>query len=159
MSVSFKTRMPLAQARAIASSLGPLLEKAGMTRVEFCGSLRRQKDTVGDLDVVVDGPVDVLRLNPHWVWMEGGSKKATLDFRGAQVNVLHADGDNWGAAVLYFTGPHDYNIAYRRRAKSMGMLLNEYGLWKDGKRIAGATESEIYDALGKTYKDPWMRGK
>ncbi len=160
MPVTFKTRIPWQQALDLAWELKKQLLSIGMHRVEICGSIRRRRADVGDIDVVVDGDLALVRDTPNvWIWMEGGESKATIDYMGAQVNLLRSDDDSWGAAVMYFTGPHDYNIAYRRRAKNMGMLLNEKGLWKDGKRVAGRTEGEIYTALGKEYKIPEERGK
>lgn len=156
---SFKSKMPWQYAQDLATELRKILLEVGMQRVEVCGSIRRGKREVGDLDLVVDGDLQVLVGDPRWSWVEGGQAKCTLDFRGAQVNLLRSDDDSWGAAILYFTGPHDYNIGYRAMAKRKGMLLNEKGLWKDGRRVAGRTEGEIYTALGREYKRPEERGK
>lgn len=160
-SKSFKQRVPLEQGKRTAETLKAILLKLPtFTRVDVCGSIRRCKPDVGDIDMVVDGDLQVVRDTPgEWRWVEGGASKATLDFYGTQVNLLRSDDEHWGAAIFYFTGPHDYNIAYRRRAKGLGLLLNEKGLFgKDNQCIASRTEHEIYRALGKLWKRPEERG-
>jgi DNA polymerase (family 10) len=162
MPVTFKTRTPLADALFWAGALEQdLLALPSFHRVQVCGSVRRRKDTVGDLDLVVDGDLnEVKNTKGKWTWMEGGEAKATIEYHGMQVNLLRSDENSWGAAIFYFTGPHDYNIAYRRRAKGLGMLLNEKGLFSvvSGACIASRTEHEIYRALGKVWKRPEERG-
>ena len=78
-----------------------------------------------------------------------------------QVNLMRADPAEMGATLMYATGPGGWNAMMRTKAKRMGMKLNRYGLWdvETGKHIAGRTEQSIYDAMDKTYKDPWERGK
>lgn len=139
--------------------LGHLLD-AGMTHVAVCGSVRRERPEVGDIDLLVIGDLSRLRgENSWWRWVEGGEKKATLEFEGRQVNVLATGWVAWGAAMLYFTGPHDYNIGMRRLAKSRGLKLNEYGLWRGNELLASRSETDIYQALGKEFKNPWERGE
>ncbi len=158
MSVSFKSKMTLVEARELAGDLLALLRQAGIRHAQVCGSVRRQRPEVGDLDLVVDGDLPRLRESPHWRWADGGSRKATLEFRGRQVNLLKADEGSWGSAVLYFTGPQGYNIGMRALAKGRGLKLNERGLWRGDERVAGETEMEIYGALGKEYRIPEERG-
>jgi hypothetical protein len=78
-----------------------------------------------------------------------------------QVNLMRADPAEMGATLMYATGPGGWNAMMRTKARRMGMKLNRYGLWdvETGKHIAGRTEQSIYDAMDKTYKDPWERGK
>jgi DNA polymerase/3'-5' exonuclease PolX len=79
-------------------------------------------------------------------------------YRGQQVNLFYAK-SNWGAMQFYLTGPKNYCIGYRMKARSDDMLLNQYGLFdKSGKRLAGETEESIYAVFSKKYKDPWLRG-
>ena len=162
---SFKSKTPWRVAMDIAAELRKYLEKEGCKRVDVCGSVRRCKPEVGDLDLVIDADPLTLKDKPWWTWVEGGKSKATLEFMGMQVNLLRSTEESWGAAMLYFTGPHDYNIAYRARAKRLGLLLNEKGLFLNdpglgkGTMVAGRTEEDIYKALGKEYKVPEERGK
>lgn len=167
MPVTFKTKMPLERAQALAEELREALRAAGCRRVEVCGSVRRMKPEVGDLDLVIDGDLEAVRElhGRKWTWKEGGESKATIDFKGVQVNLLRSDPEHWGAATFYFTGPFDYNIAYRKRAKQLGLLLNEKGLFLNeegpnkGQCIASRTEEEIYNKLGRHFKPPELRGK
>lgn len=168
-SATFKSKMSLGEAQELADQLVRAFIDLGMRRAEVCGSVRRRKPVVGDIDIVVDGPLSILREpNRHilvlhgllpWSWVDGGEKKCTLSYHGRQVNVLRSDEEHWGAAMFYFTGPHAYGIAYRVRAKRMGMLLNDKGLWRGTTCLASRTEKDIYEALGKEYKDPRERGK
>ncbi len=160
MPVSFKSKMSLREAQLLAFDLEGLFVRSGL-RGQFavCGSVRRQRPEVGDIDLVVDGDLSRLCESCWWRWVEGGEKKATLEFRGRQVNILRSDPEHWGAAVLYFTGPHGYNIGMRRRAKEMGYRLNERGLWDGDRCLASRTEEDIYWALGKEWKFPDKRGE
>ena len=159
MPVSFKSKVPLQQAREAAERLSRLLLAGGLERVEVAGSVRRGKPEVGDLDLVVGGDLGRVReAHGVWIWKEGGDKKATIDFMGFQVNLLVASDEEWGAHLMYFTGPASYNIAYRSRAKKMGMKLNEHGLFDGERRVAGLTEESVYRALGKKWKPPEQRG-
>lgn len=159
MPVTFKAPMPLQEAEEVVKRLKKKFKKLKFVKMEVCGSIRRRAPEVGDIDIVVSGPL-LYTLKAEFNWLEGGARKATLEFEGHQINVLQADPERWGAAIFYFTGPHFYNIGYRVRAKKMGLLLNEYGLWDGaGKCLACATEAEIYTALGKPFKAPELRGK
>ena len=161
MSVSFKKKMPLAEGLLIASELEAALHAHSFT-VQICGSIRRRKPEIGDIDVVVNGDMAQLRDGGPWLFAEGGERKVTLEFQGQQVNVLHATPDNWGAAILYFTGSQQHNIIMRAQAKRKGFKLNEYGLWQEAhpkswNLIAGMNESDIYAALGLQFKPPEAR--
>jgi DNA polymerase/3'-5' exonuclease PolX len=169
MAASFKSRIPLHEAQLLADQLRRAMIDLGFKRVQACGSVRRLVATVGDIDLVADGDLSLLReaadpiLVLHgllpWKFMDGGMAKCTLDYWGKQVNVLRSDSEHWGAAILYFTGPSDYNIQCRALAKRKGMLLNEKGLFKEGVCLASETEGDICRALGKTLRDPCERGK
>lgn len=159
MGASFKGKVPLPVACEHARRLCSFLLASGFRQVEVCGSVRRAKPEVGDLDLVVAGELDWLREPAcPWRYVDGGDRKATIEFQGMQVNIVRAEPEEWGAALLYFTGPQQYNIAYRARAKRMGLKLNEHGLWRGEHRVAGRTEEEVYQALGKEWKEPAMRG-
>jgi len=169
MGESFKSKMKLYEANALAEQLTLDLMRAGMTRVEVCGSVRRQKPEVGDLDIVVAGDITQLKLPEHahrWRYADGGIHKCTLEYDGRQVNILRADESpeygNWGAAILYFTGSSTFNLIMRRKAKKRGLKLNEYGLWTVPPYngwLAGTTEEGIFTALEMAFVPPTSRSK
>jgi DNA polymerase (family 10) len=143
----------------------------GVEKVTPAGSLRRGKDTVGDLDLLVTGPgaeeaLEKFVAHPKAQEVLGkGPNKASIKFgvEGLQVDLRALASDSYGAALMYFTGSKEHNISLRSRAQKMGLTLNEYGLaraegGKDGgKRVASATEEEIYAKLGLDWIPPEMR--
>lgn len=154
-----KVRRPLEDVLPIAQDLESELYKVGFNKVEIVGSVRRQDPDVGDIDVIVNGDMNNVEKIAADV-VELGENKATIDYDGHQVNLWQSPLETWGAALFAYTGPRGYVIGYRKRAKDQGLLLNEKGLFdKDGNLIAGKEEADIYQALGKEYKDPSERGK
>lgn len=148
-------------AAAAAEELGEYL---GATPA---GSLRRGKETVGDLDLLVTGEKAgealakfVNHPRVHDILGQGSTKaSARFGLEGLQVDVRAVPAESYGAAMQYFTGSKEHNVALRQRAQKMGLTLNEYGLFKisDETRVAGATEEEIYEALGLAWIPPEMR--
>jgi len=135
---------------------------------EVCGSYRRGREDPGDLDVVVilKSRVSLPEITELWVaegkasavnWV--GDKKTQMVIEGVKVDIRTSTPRALGAALLYFTGPSGYNIGIRSAAKKAGFKLNEYGLFnrETGEYIAGATEEDIYTALGRNYKPPTER--
>ncbi|HEX4228084.1 MAG TPA: DNA polymerase/3'-5' exonuclease PolX [Bryobacteraceae bacterium] len=139
----------------------------GIERVEAAGSLRRGRDTIGDLDILVTGPgaADALPLivkHPKAQETLGfGANKASVVYglERLQVDVRALAAENFGAALQYFTGSKEHNVAVRTNAVRQGLTLNEYGLFTiDGnQRVAGATESEVYERLGYAWIPPELR--
>lgn len=131
------------------------------------GSYRRGRETVGDLDLLVTGDHAeealakfVKHPRVHDVLGQGTTKASALfGLEGLQVDVRAVPAESYGAALQYFTGNKEHNVALRQRALKMGLTLNEYGLFKlsDETRVAGATEEEIYEALGLAWIPPEMR--
>jgi DNA polymerase (family 10) len=160
MGESFKSKMPLAEARKLADRLAvELLEKGGLEWALVCGSIRREKPEVGDIDVVVIGNLDRLKApGLPWRYVDGGAKKCTLEYHGRQVNILSTNLVSREAAVLYFTGNATFNLIMRRKAKAHGWKLNEYGLW-DGERAVARSEADIMAALGLAWHEPRDRSK
>jgi DNA polymerase (family X) len=179
-------RFHLDTADAIAEKLtGLLTGLPGVERVTPAGSLRRGRETVGDLDVLVTGKccdnqkqrdavIEKIVNFPGVLQVLGqGENKISIKLRsGMQVDVRLLPPDSFGAAMQYFTGSKSHNVALRQRAIKMGYTLNEYGLAKlkangkngdsDSKRAAGAivaskTEEEIYKRLGLDYIPPELR--
>jgi len=158
MGESFKSKMPLAEAEKLCVELRKLLWDAGVGHMHVAGSVRRQKPEVGDLDVIVNGDITKLKGDNHpWRYADGGQKKCTIEYKGRQVNILRTMDGHVGAALLYFTGNATLNLIMRRKAKKLGMKLNEYGLWQDDEFIAGTDEQSIFEELGMKYKEPHER--
>lgn len=132
-------------------------------RVEPAGSFRRCAPTIGDVDLLIetDRPASELRdtAKKFGLPLSSGRSKVTLRLADLPCNadwrVIPAQ--SWGAALCYFTGSREHNIAMRQRAKSKGMLLNEYGLWKGTQRVAGETEESVYSALDVPFRVPSAR--
>ena len=151
--------LPLA--RSLAEELGSL---SGVTAVQYCGSLRRFSDTIGDVDIVVaaTAPAPVMdHVANHRLATEvvghGETKTSILTRSGLQVDVRAVAPEQFGSALLYFTGSKAHNIALRQRAIDRGWLLNEYGLLEDERVIASATEEDIYSALDLPWIPPPLR--
>jgi DNA polymerase (family 10) len=161
-------RYLLSFAQRVADELIEYLSAVtGVEKVTPAGSLRRGKETVGDLDILVAGPgaagaLDAFVAHPkvHEVLGKGPNKASVkYSLEGMQVDVRALPAENYGAALQYFTGSKDHNVALRSRAQKMGMTLNEYGLARveGGARMASATEEEIYAALGLDWVPPELR--
>ncbi len=164
-------RTPIAEALPLAERLVADLAVLDIVeRAEFCGSLRRFSETVGDIDITVaslDGPavMEVVRSHPESkeIVASGDTKTSFLTASGLQIDVRVVAPDQFGAATMYFTGSKSHNIALRQRAINRGWILNEYGLFdvdEDGKTGAlrvSATEEEIYAELGMEFVPPPLR--
>lgn len=125
----------------------------------LAGSARRKKqEDLHDLDVIYVGE-EVPNIPGCAAYVKG--KDITRVFiLGEQVDIYRTDPENFGAMLLFLTGPQQYNIIMRAKAKRKGMLLNQKGLYTRDTRewIASDTEEDIYDALGLQYKEPELRG-
>ncbi len=145
---------------------------AGIEKITPAGSLRRGRETVGDLDMLITGPCcvddaqrsglieEILRFPGILDVLAKGDNKVSFKLRsGMQVDVRLLPPESYGAAMQYFTGSKNHNVTLRQRALKMGLTLNEYGLFRleDNERIAGATEDEIYGALKLDCIPPEMR--
>jgi predicted nucleotidyltransferase len=157
--------------REQAENLAQKLETWLVPYVEFaevCGSYRRGREDPGDLDVVVilKNRVKLPEVVEMWLaegkasavnWV--GEKKTQMVIDGVKVDIRTTTPRAKGAALLYFTGPAGYNIGIRSAAKRAGFKLSEYGLFnrETNEYIAGATEEDIYAALGRNYRAPTER--
>jgi len=168
-------RFHLSTAEDAAEKIIAHIKKAGKAAesVTPAGSLRRGKETVGDLDLLVtlaDGHTaqkHVDALAEHILKCPGidqtlahGENKVSFTLQnGLQVDVRLLEKENFGAALLYFTGSKEHNVALRGRANDMGWTLNEYQLatLKGEKRVAGRTEEEIYENLRLDFIPPELR--
>ena len=141
-----------------------LLKVDGVKKVEPAGSLRRMKDTVGDIDLLVISSkpakvMDVFTKLPEvqTVLAKGATKSTVILKDGIQADVRVLDDKSFGAALQYFTGNKDHNVALRQRAIKKGYKLSEYGLFKKDRYVCGRTEKEIYAKLGLSYIEPELR--
>lgn len=132
--------------------------------VVVAGSYRRRRETVGDLDILVtskQGEDAGNRLaayeNVGDVLAHGPTRTTVVLRSGIQVDLRVVPEESYGAALLYFTGSKAHNIALRNLAIEHGWKLNEYGLFEDGRRIAGANEEDIYAKLGLMFVPPELR--
>jgi len=157
-----KKRFRLSVAEAEAEALVAFLRDKG--RVVVAGSYRRRRETVGDLDLLVTsddaeavGDKLVTYDNVADVLAHGPTRTAVRLRSGLQVDIRAVPEKSYGAALLYFTGSKAHNIALRGLANARKWKLNEYGLFLGRRRIAGATEEEVYARLGLPYIPPEMR--
>ncbi|MEZ4444791.1 MAG: DNA polymerase/3'-5' exonuclease PolX [Polyangiaceae bacterium] len=150
-------RAPIAKALPLASRLlDEVRELPGVVAARYCGSLRRFRETIGDLDIVVaaDDAAPIMEwlkgLNMvEQVIVSGDTKTSVLTRKGLQVDLRVVAPHQYGAASLYFTGSKAHNIKLRQRAIARGMQLNEYALERvdGGEVVASETEEAIYRAL------------
>ncbi|GAA4891942.1 DNA polymerase (family 10) [Stackebrandtia albiflava] len=131
-------------------------------RIDYAGSLRRMKDLVGDVDVLaVASPeiMDRFKEQPYVseVIASGRKKTSVRTSAGLQVDLRVVPAESWGAAMQYFTGSKEHNVAVREMAVKKGWKLSEYGLFDGDTVLAAADEAEIYTALGMQYVPPPMR--
>jgi DNA polymerase (family 10) len=161
-------RYLLSYAEAVAAELIEALGQVpGVDAVTPAGSLRRGRETVGDLDLLVTGPAAHAALErfvkyPRVEEVLGhGENKASAKVgrEGLQVDVRALAPANFGAALQYFTGSKDHNVAIRTRAVKMGLKLSEYGLFRveGDMRVAGETEEGVYEGLGLPWIPPELR--
>jgi DNA polymerase (family 10) len=161
-------RFRLSVAEAEAEDLVALLRKGLDGKVIVAGSYRRRRDTVGDLDILVTAKKstkDAGKVAERFVNYENvasvvshGPTRSTVVLRsGLQVDLRVVPPESYGAALLYFTGSKPHNITLRNIANGRKWKLNEYGLYTGKRRLAGATEEEVYRKLGLTYIEPELR--
>lgn len=137
---------------------------AGVKNAVAAGSIRRMKETIGDIDYLVAAN-DPKRVIDFFVKMPEvqeilgmGQAKAFVKLAsGIDADLLVVPEESWGAALQYFTGSKEHSVQLRKIAISKGFRLNEWGVFKGDKRIAGATEEEVYKTLGLQWIPPEMR--
>jgi len=183
-------RLPIGVAQRVADRFVAMLESVpGTTKVAFAGSLRRGKESIGDVDILIatddpqaareaftssDGVMQVLakgetKCSIRTAIGDSASRWGSEEGSAVQVDLRIVDESCWGSALLYFTGSKEHGVRLRERAISMGMTLNEYGLFKDDgsdasppqtrgvEPIACASEEAIYLALEMPFIPPTMR--
>ncbi len=160
-------RTPLPAAKHVADSLCEHLRAlAETTRVEVAGSLRRGRETIGDIDLLVatDAPgavTEAVTALPEVdeVLLSGEAKTSVRLMDGLQVDLRFVDESHYGAALHYFTGSKQHHVALRSRAKREGLKISEYGVFRQGddEPVAAESEEAIYAALDLPYISPELR--
>jgi len=155
-------RTPLAAARAIAQQVSEALRAhGGVERLEIAGSLRRMRDTVKDIDLLVTStdPARVIRTfttlpSVTEVTGQGPTKASVRHQDGLAIDLRVVEPAAFGAALQYFTGSKDHNVRVREMASRRGLRISEYGVFDEssGARVAGATEEDVY----ATVELPWI---
>ncbi len=158
-------RIKLADVEELASLYVEHLKAiAGVKEVIVAGSYRRRKETVGDLDILVTckkgSPVmkGFVEYDEVDAVISRGTTRSTVSLRsGLQVDLRVVAEVSYGAALYYFTGSKAHNIAVRTIAVKKGLKINEYGVFKGKRRVAGRTEKEVFKAVGLRYIEPELR--
>ncbi len=151
--------LPIAQ--GVLAKLEALPE---VTTVSTAGSLRRMKETIGDVDFLAISaePAKVMDFFVSLpgvvkVWGKGGTKASVRLQQGLDMDLRVIPAQSYGAALQYFTGSKEHNIALRKIALDQGLKLSEYGLFKGSEAVAATSEEEVYHALGLPYIPPELR--
>jgi len=162
-----RTRTLLPAARAVAEQVaGALRAHGGVERLEVAGSLRRMRETVKDVDILVTSTeparvIETLTSLPSVteVIARGDTKVSVRHQDGLQVDLRVVEPSAFGAALQYFTGSKDHNVRVRELAKRRGLTISEYGVFeeKSGRRVAGETEDEVYATVGLPWIPPELR--
>ena len=161
-------RISICEAVLVADDVLAYLTKApGISRVSAAGSLRRMKETVGDIDILACGKngAEIIRYftrNPNAVRVlaEGDTKGSAVVRAGEterQADLRAVDPSEYGAALLYFTGSKAHNIKLRGLAKDRGLKISEYGVFRGARRLASREEEDCYRVLGMPWIPPEMR--
>ncbi len=158
-------RLPLGQVLPLARNLLQAIRGLpGVDKAELCGSARRYKETVGDLDYLVatrdpEGVVEAFLGLPQVarVYAKGPGRATVFLREGIQVDLRIVPPESYGSGLQYLTGSKDHSIRLRALAQERGLKLSEYGVFRGGERVAGATEEEVYAALGLPWIPPPLR--
>lgn len=162
-----RARMPVNQARRVAALVVDALRAhGGVDRIEVAGSLRRLRETVKDVDILVTStqPARVIGTlvslpSVIEVLARGDTKASVRHQDGVQIDLRVVEPSAFGAALQYFTGSKDHNVRLREMARRQGLSISEYGVFEErtGVRVAGATEEDVYAAVGLPWIPPELR--
>ncbi len=154
---------------AAEAMIATLRERAGVERISVAGSVRRYRETIGDIDLLVPSDdaapiMEAFAMAPsvERVLAKGDTKSSVIVGRGLQIDLRVVPPVSWGAALLYFTGSKEHNVRLRGHALKKKLLLNEYGLYRvgaeaRGQEIASRTEEDVYRALEMDWIAPELR--
>ncbi|MCI4358516.1 MAG: helix-hairpin-helix domain-containing protein [Thermoplasmata archaeon] len=158
-------RLPLRTAWAIAQGVVRAIVAAALVdQVEIAGSLRRRRESVGDIDILATSgspgaAIETFAKLPgvRQIVVKGETKCTVILDPGIQVDLRVVPPESFGAALQYFTGSKDHNVRLRTWARERGLKINEYGVLRGEVRVAGATEEEVYRALDLPWIPPEIR--
>lgn len=160
-------RTPLPQARRVAEDIRAQLAALDcVQRIEIAGSIRRERETIGDIDLLVTTPEPaevtraLIELREVAEVLASGDTKTSVRLRnGMQLDLRVVEAQVFGSAWHYFTGSKEHHIALRTRAKRQGLKVSEYGVFRadSDTAVASQTEAEVYEALGLAYIPPELR--
>lgn len=158
-------RMTLGQVLPLVEQIiQALKERGNVSKLQAAGSLRRMRETIGDIDILATGK-DKKKIMEDFthlpivtdVLAAGETKASIIAQGGTQVDLRVVSGESYGAALQYFTGSKAHNIHLREIARTFGLKINEYGVFKGEKKIGGSKEEDIYSALNLPWIPPEMR--
>ena len=164
-----KERIPLMEAYTIAEEIVEYMKgEKSVKEISVAGSLRRMKETIGDIDILVSAEKkDWPKIHERFVsypevervLAKGETKSSVVLKNGRQADLRTVPPESWGAALQYFTGSKDHNVRLRDIAKERGLKVNEYGVFKadTGEKIGGSTEEEVYRLVGMEWIPPEIR--
>ncbi len=158
-------RIPLGIALPVAEEMRDAMQKVRtVSRVEMAGSLRRMRETIGDIDLLVSASdhakaIEAFTSLPQVkrVLAAGTTKASVLVEGNQQVDLRVVNEDSYGAALQYFTGSKAHNVKLRDIAVRMGLKINEYGVFRDDKKLGGREEQDIYTQVGLEWIPPELR--
>ncbi|MEJ6949745.1 DNA polymerase/3'-5' exonuclease PolX [Natronospora cellulosivora (SeqCode)] len=162
---NFGERFLLSTAKEIIEKIIAYLEEDNaVEKITVAGSYRRYKETIGDLDILVISKENrrVIKRFIEYsdvkeVLSRGETKSSIILYSGMQVDLRVLDQESFGAALLYFTGSKEHNVALRRIAQEKGLKINEYGVYKKKEKLAGETEESVYSQLDMPFIIPELR--
>ncbi|MBI1984678.1 MAG: DNA polymerase/3'-5' exonuclease PolX, partial [Candidatus Wildermuthbacteria bacterium] len=148
-----------------AEHIVSLLKDSGLVREAVAaGSLRRMKETIGDIDILVttkkrEAAIRYFleKVQYSKVWGKGPTKVSVRTLQGFDVDLRVLDEDIFGAGLQYFTGSKEHNVKLRTYAIQKGFKISEYGVFRGARKVAGKTEEEVYKVLGLPYIAPELR--
>ena len=160
-----KERMPLGEALNTArEAIEQLKKSTHIARIEAAGSLRRGKETIGDIDILATGKKGGEIINTfvnlpiaNDILAQGDTKGSIITATGIQLDLRVVGKDSFGAALQYFTGSKSHNVHLREVAKREHLKINEYGVFSGVKKIGGAREKDIYTTLHMDWVPPELR--
>jgi DNA polymerase (family 10) len=159
----FKLAEALTYAEGIVKTLG---EMRGISKIDVAGSLRRRRETIGDIDILViakssERIMDVFTSMDTVtdILAKGDTKSSVILRSGIQVDLRILHNESYGAALHYFTGSKDHNVAIRDRGKRMGLKISEYGVFdaETDRRRGGRTEKDVFKCVGLPFIPPELR--
>lgn len=161
----YSERVKLNDALPIVNNIIQYLKKCNEVRqIDCCGSVRRRKETIGDIDLLVSAK-NTNKVVQHFIQFDEvatilskGVTRGTVRLHsGIQVDLRVVAPQSYGAALIYFTGSKAHNIAIRKIALKRKLKINEYGVFKGKKPLSGKTENEVYQQIGLSFIEPEIR--